>query len=163
MKGATALRTYLAADLEDSPFDIIELRRVDDALKTLGWKEDEPVPKDLSLQALAKTLGADALLQATVTDYGRSYAVVESWVKAELQADLIDAQSGAVIWSEKKKNSQTSGLLKGPTGYSSIVTAPIIGLKAGNLERVANNLTHTLAEDLASSPAVKAYVSEKAP
>lgn len=163
LKGASSLRTYLAADLEDSSFDVIELRRVDDALNALGWTQGQDVPADLSLAALAKAVGADVILRATVTDYGRKYAVVESWVTAGLQVDLVDAPTGAVIWSEKKSHSHTSGLLKGPTGYSSLATAPIMGLKTGNLERVANNLAHALAADLTGSAAVKAYMDETAP
>jgi hypothetical protein len=162
-KAAASLRTYLASDLQDSPFEILELQQVDAALASLGWKDDDPLPEDLPLQQLAKTLGADSVLRGTVTGYGRTYAVVESWVKAELQVELLDADSGTVIWSEKKKDSRTAGLLKGPTGYKSLATAPITGMKTSNLERVSNNLTHKLAEALNASPAVMTYVEEKRP
>jgi hypothetical protein len=160
-KAAASLRTYLAADLQESPFEILELQRVDVALTELGWKEGEPLPSDLPLQTLAQTLGADSVLRGRVTAYGRTYAVVESWVKAELEVDLLDAQSGTVIWSEKQKDSRTSGILKGPTGYKSLATAPITGMKTSHLERVSNNLTHKLAEALTASPAVMTYVGEK--
>lgn len=160
-KAAALLRTYLAADLQGSPFEILELQQVDAALAQLGWKEGEPLPDNLSLSALAQTLGADSVLRGMVTNYGRTYAVVESWVKAELQVDLVDAHSGTVVWSEKQKDSRTAGILKGPTGYKSIVTAPISGMKTSNLERVSNHLTHKFAEALNASPAVMTYVGEK--
>ena len=160
-KAASSLRTYLAADLQESPFEILELQRVDAALTELGWKEGEPLPEELPLQTLASALGADSLLRGTVTEYGRTYAVVESWVKAELRVDLVDATSGTVIWSEKVKDSRTSGILKGPTGFKSLATAPISGMKTSNLERISNNLTHKVAEALAASPAVMTYVGEK--
>ncbi|MBI4003905.1 MAG: DUF799 family lipoprotein [Candidatus Omnitrophica bacterium] len=158
---AASLRTYLAADLQDSPFEVLELQQVDAALASLGWKAEEPLPEDLPLQQLAKALEVDSVLRGTVTGYGRTYAVVESWVKAELQVDLVDAQSGTVIWSEKQKGSRTAGIFKGPTGYKSLATAPISGMKTSNLERVSNNLTHKLAEALNASPAVMTYVDEK--
>ena len=160
-KAASSLRAYLAADLQDSPFEILELQQVDAALASLGWKEADPLPDGPALQQLAKTLGADTILRGTVTGFGRTYAVVESWVKAELQVDLVDAQSETVIWSEKQKESRTAGILKGPTGYKSLATAPISGMKTSNLERVSNNLTHKLAEALNASPAVMTYVGEK--
>jgi len=160
-KAAASLRTYLAADLQDSPFEVLELQQVDAVLASLGWKAEEPLPDDLPLQQLAKALDADSVLRGTVTGYGRTYAVVESWVKAELQVDLVDAHTGTVIWSEKQKGSRTAGIFKGPTGYKSLATAPISGMKISNLERVSNDLTHKLAESLNASPAVMTYVDEK--
>jgi len=158
-KGAQVLRTFLASNLQEGPFEIIELQRVDDALRVRGWKEGEPLPAGLGLSEVARQLGADSVLRGTVTDWGRHYLVLESWVKAAMQLELLDAQSGEVIWSKTKKNSRTAGLLKGPTGFQSIAIAPIMGLKTSHLERVANELTRTLANDLVDSPTVKAYVS----
>ena len=93
-----------------------------------------------------------------MTDWGRSYAVVQSWVKAELQLELVDAASGTVLWSEKKRNTRQAGILKGPTGYKSVVTAPITGMKKSNLERVQVHLAREMAQDLAASAAVQTYL-----
>lgn len=157
------LRRYLVAHLQDGPFQVIEDGRVDDALRTVGWESGKPMPETFSLPDVAKTMGADALLDCTVTDWGRTYALIESWVKTGVEARLIDAASGQVIWSEKKRNTHQSGILKGPTGYTSIATAPIMGMKTSNLERVAEELMSRLAHDLVEAPSVKAYVSEKKP
>jgi len=78
-----------------------------------------------------------------------------------LQLELIDPHSGELIWSEKRANSHQAGILKGPTGYQSIAVAPITWLTSGNLARAANNLTRSMAADLAKSPAVLAYLSER--
>ena len=160
-KGAVILRSDLIASLQESPFEVLEIQRVDAALKELGWEEGQPLSETLPLSDLAHALGADVLLRGIVTNWGRSYLVVQSWVKAELQLELIDAQSGEVLWSEKKKNRRQAGILKGPTGIKSLATAPITGLKGSNLERVANHLTRSLVEDLSRSPAVMAYLSER--
>jgi hypothetical protein len=159
-KSAPLLRSLLAASLQESPFEVVELQRVDAALNALGWSEGEPLPDALSIPELAEALDVDAVLTGTVTKWGRTYRIVQSWVKAELQLDLLDAPSGEVIWSEKRANTRQAGILKGPTGYKAIVTAPIMGMKGVHLERVANHLTRALAEDLSRSPAVQAYLSE---
>ena len=158
--GAPLLRTYLTASLQESPFEVVEIQRVDAALKELGWTEGAPLPASLSLAKLADALDADAVLLGTVTDWGRTYLIVQSWVKAELHVELIDPRSGEVIWSEKKRNTRQAGLLKGPTGYKAIATAPIMGLKTSHLERVASHLTRALADDLGTSPAVMAYLND---
>lgn len=147
---ADALRQHMAASLQESHFDILELQRIDAALKDRGWAPGQPVAAD--------ALDADVLLRGTVTDWGRSYAVVQSWVKAELQLELVDAASGTVLWSKKKRHTRQAGILKGPTGYKSVVTAPITGMKKSNLERVQVHLAREMAQDVATSAAVQAYL-----
>lgn len=150
------------AHLQDSPFEILKGQRVEAVLANFGWQKGEPLPETFSIPDFAKTAGADAVLRCRVTDWGRTYALVESWVKAEVQAELVDGKSGEVIWSEKKKNEHQAGVLKGPTGYASVVTAPIMGMRTSHLERVAEDLMSRLAKELAESPAVQAYAGEAA-
>lgn len=160
-KPAQTLRMYLTASAQETPFEVLEIQRVDAALEQRGWRQGEPLQEDLSLAELAQALDADAFLRGALTNWGRTYLAVQSWVKAELQLELIDAPSGEVIWSERKKNTRQAGILKGPTGYKSIVTAPLMGLKSSHIERVANHLAREMIEDLRESPAVLAYVDER--
>ena len=158
-KPAAMLRAAMAASLQDSPFHVVELQQVDAALKELGWREGEPLPE--TLPQLAQRLGADALLRGTVTTWGRTYLIVESWVKAGLALELLNGGTAAVIWSDRRINRRQAGLLKGPTGFTSIATAPVMGLRRKNLEQVATHLTRDLANALSESPAVLAYVHER--
>jgi len=160
-QGAGFLRSGLVANLQDGPFEILEIQRVDGALKEKGWKEGEPLPEPPTLIEIARTLGANVWLRGTVTNWGRNYLVLESWVKAAAQLELVDAESGEVIWSGQRKNSRTAGILKGPTGLKSLATAPLAGLKTSHLERVATELTRRLADDLTQSPAVMTYLHEE--
>lgn len=159
-QGAELLRSDLAASLQESPFAVLEVNQVDAALATFGWQAGEPIPADLSLPTFAQATGADVVLRGTVTNWGKSYLVVESWVKAELHLELVDARSGEVIWSEKRKDIRQAGLTKVPTGYKAIVMAPIMGLKTSHLERVATHLTREMVHDLSTAPVVLAYVQE---
>ena len=159
-KAAKALRSSVAADLAASDFDVVELQRIDAVLEELGWKADRPLDPAMLIQA-SELLKTDLLLRGTVTKWGRTYAVVESWVKAGLRLELLDAQSGEVIWSAAKNETRQAGILKGPTGYSSLVTAPVMGLRTSNLERVGGNLARELTDELMTAPAVLTYLSEK--
>ena len=160
-KGAQTLRTDLAVSLQESPFEPIELQQVDAVLTQQGWSEGQSLPANLSLAALADQLGADLLLRGTVTNWGKGYALVQSWVKAELQLELVDPTSGEVIWSQKKKNTRQAGILKVPAGYKAFATAPISGMKTSHLERVASHLSRAMVQELSTSPAVMAYLSER--
>jgi hypothetical protein len=163
LKAAAELRADLAASFQAGAFEVVELKRVDDALAARGWQDgaaplDEPV-----LIELANTLDADLLLRGTVTNWGRTYLAVQSWVKAALALELVDGSTGDVIWSDEKRNTRQAGILKGPTGYKSIVTAPITGLKSSHLHRVAGDLARKMADELQQSPAVLTYLNEKTP
>lgn len=157
---ASNLRQGLGAALQESPFDVVEPGQVDAVLKTHGWSEGAPLPEARSLAVAAAAMGADVMLRGTVTDWGRTYAVVESWVKAAMAVELVDASSGDVIWSGTRKNTRHAGILKGPTGFKAIATAPITGLKTSNLERVATHLSREMVDDMTTAPAVMAYVDE---
>ena len=161
-RAATLLRSEVAAGLEEGSFELVELQRVDAALKSRGWNEGDPLPHDPSvLSEIAKALGADAYVRGTVIGWGRRFLVVESWVQTELRLQLVDATTGDTVWSEQKRNTRQAGVLKGPTGYSSVVTAPILGVRTSTLEQVASQLARTMADDLKSSPAVSVYATER--
>ena len=151
-KPAAYLRRELTANLQESPFEVLEIRRVEAALKARGWSEGEPLPEGEPLAEFAKTLGADLVLRGTVTSWARVYWVLGSWVKAEMFLELLDPASGEVLWSAKRNNRRHAGLLKGPTGLKSLVMAPVTGLKASHLERVATHLARAMAEELLASP-----------
>ena len=158
-KGAQLLRMNLTADLQESPFDIAELAQVDAALRAQAWSEGQPLPASLSLAKLAQDVRADLILRGTVTRWGRTYLLVHSAVSAGLALELVEPSSGAVVWSAQKHNSRMAGILKGPTGFTSLATSPIKGLKQRYLDRVAHELTQRLVEELSASPTVGAYLS----
>lgn len=157
---AVVLRRDLAAGLQEGRFDIVELGQVDAVLKAQGWAEGQPLPQALSPAKLAKDVRADLLLRGTVTRWGRTYLLIHSSVKAGLALELVEPASGEVVWTIERKNSRIAGVLKGPTGYKSIVTSPITGMKRSNLERVAGHLAQRMARELNESLAVAAYLGE---
>jgi len=159
-KPAALLRAELTASLQESPFEILEIQQVDAVLTQLGWTQGAPLPAELPLAELVDTLGADLVLRGAVTSWGRTYWVLGSWVQAGMALELVDPESGEVLWSARQQNRRHAGLLKGPTGYKSIVMSPITGLKSGHLERVATHLARSMADELSTAPAVLTYVSE---
>lgn len=155
---AELLRGHLAASLQESPFEVVEPARVDAALAQAGWTPGAK-PTPAQAEAAARAVGAAAMLRASMTRWGRSYWVVESWSRAGLQADLVDVASGEVVWSARKDDSSTAGILKGPTGYSSLATAPIMALRRDNLERIALHLVRQVVAEMAKSPSIITYVN----
>lgn len=159
--GAEKLRWYMGASLQESPFDVIELQQVEAVLVAMGWSPGEPLPKDLSIADFAKQVGADVVMRGTVTNWGRSFWIVQSSVKAAMELELVDAESGEVIWSGTHANRRHAGLSKIPTGYKSIATSALKGMKGSNLERVAKHLTRNVVQELNASPSILVYLNEK--
>jgi len=155
-KPAALLRAELTASLQENPFEVLELRQVEAALGPLGWSEGGP------LAELAEALGADLVLRGEVTSWARIYWGLGSWVKAGMRLELVDPERGDILWSAERNNRRHAGLLKGPTGWKSLVMAPITGLKASQLERVATHLARSMAEEIRSSPAVLARLNDTA-
>ncbi len=158
-EAAELLRRDLAAHLHDGPFEIIELQQVEEVMERHGWNDDKPWPADLPVDQIARELSADLVLRGTVTKWERKYLGVESWVSAGLQLELVDTATGQVIWSEQRDNRRQAGILKGPTGYLSVATAPIMGVTRGRQRQVGDELTRTLAEHLLESKDVRAHLS----
>lgn len=83
---------------------------------------------------LQQIFGADAALYVTVKRYGSVYAVFSSNVVVEASAELIDLQSGNVIWSGSAMAAADEG---NPGGQQSVAVVLVKAL----VSQVMNNLT----------------------
>jgi hypothetical protein len=160
-RGAAVLRRHLAAALQEGPLALVELQAVSALVKRQApdWTEGAVLPIEASPQAVSGATGAPLVLRGQVTQWGRRYIGLQSWVMAGLRLELVDGATGEVVWSAEDTNSRTAGILKGPTGYKSLVTAPLSGLKTKYLHGVARDLAHRMAEQLLAAPAVQARLA----
>ena len=64
--------------------------------------------QSISLKKLKEIFGADAALYLTVKQYGSKYQLIDSVVTVEVEAKLVDLNTGALLWQDRKKESQGS-------------------------------------------------------
>ena len=62
----------------------------------------------VSLSKLDEIFGADAVLYLTLSDWGTSYAVLDSSTRVTVAGRLVDVKSGAELWSGQATASQSS-------------------------------------------------------
>ncbi|WP_159991302.1 DUF799 domain-containing protein [Pelistega ratti] len=70
------------------------------------------VPNDIHaipLDKLQEVFGTDAVLYITVTEYGTSYRVVQSGTDVAANARLVDARTGATLWTGSARASSNEG------------------------------------------------------
>ncbi len=70
-----------------------------------------PTPYEMHnvpLDKLSEVFGADAVLYATVKEWGTSYQVINSVSTVAIEARLIDARSGTLLWSGASRYQRSS-------------------------------------------------------
>ena len=95
-------------------------------------------------------LDCDAVLFGTIHKWDRSYYGVESSHEIDIELKLVAADSGKVLYQARASDSESRGLTKGPTGYSSLVIEPIRGLDSDIIEGLARRTISTMLRPLRS-------------
>ena len=81
-------------------------------------------PKELC----EKILQCDAVLYGKVTKWNRTYLGLQTFNSVEMELKLVSAQDGKVLFTSTGADSDSRGISKGPTGFSSLVVEPVLGL-----------------------------------
>ncbi len=117
--------------LAESGYYVFPVALVDTMMRQNGL----PTPFEMhsvSLDKLREIFNPDAVLYLTVTDWGTSYQILNSSTRIGISGELIDAQTGAVLWRGQTMQVQNSN-----SGNSSV-----LGMLAGALiSQVATSIS----------------------
>jgi len=97
-----------------------------------------------------KFLNCDAILYGKVRKWDRSYYVAQSVNSVAIDLELISAKTGRVLYTASAADSDSRGILKGPTGYSSLVLEPIKGLDSDIIVDLSRNVVQKMITPLDS-------------
>ncbi|MCA8970331.1 MAG: DUF799 family lipoprotein [Planctomycetes bacterium] len=151
-KASTILRRAFTAELANSRFEVLELWISDTALRQNGYL---PRGREIAVrdaQAMARLLGVDGLVLGDVTAWNRSYYGLQSNQAVGLRTRLVDRRSGDILVDAVHRANETSGLSGGPTGFVSLGTAPIEGLRGSTLAQLSRDVARAAAMDLVPEP-----------
>ncbi|MGB9698734.1 MAG: GNA1162 family protein [Thermodesulfobacteriota bacterium] len=87
-------RILAMAELADKGYKLVEIDRIDEALKEKGIHEGWQI-EALTAQEIGKLVGADGLLYIRVMSFGRQIGV---HLRMEGSFSLVDAKTGEKIW-----------------------------------------------------------------
>lgn len=97
---------------------------------------------------LARVLGVDAILFGDLQRWNRSYYVVQSTAEVALQIEVVDGGSGERLFRTARSETIGSGVTGGPTGYVSIATEPLAGLRGSHLRNLTRSVARHVVADL---------------
>lgn len=136
---------YVEADLVHGGFDLAGA---------------DPVKVDLAkLYSTSATtlcnqlLACDAVLFGKITEWSRSYYGIQAVVTVGIDLKLVSAKDQKVLFESSAIDSDSRGLSKGPTGYSSIVLEPLKGLD--------NELISALAQEVVEKSLAPLFVKNR--
>lgn len=97
---------------------------VDEFMKDNGL----PAPEDMHsvpLDKIAEVFGADAVLYVTLGEYGQKFELLSSVTRINAHAELVDVQSGLVLWTGDVAYSRSSSNNSGGGLLGTILSAAI--------------------------------------
>ena len=100
--------------LAEAGYYVFPISVVDTMLKNNGVTNGFDA-QSISMQKLKEIFGADAALYMKVKKYGSKYQVIDTTVKVEVEAKLVDLNTGTLLWqgTESSERSNDSDSLTG--------------------------------------------------
>ena len=93
-------------------------------------------------------LDCDAVLRGRVVKWERSYYGVQTVNAVGIELELISVRTAEPLFTSTGEDSESRGLSKGPTGYSSVVLEPIRGLDSDIIEDLARRVVKEMLQPL---------------
>jgi hypothetical protein len=94
--------TTVSAAFAERGYYVFPVFLVQDILNDLG-ATDEGAIAAISPQKFKEIFGTDSILYVTITDWATSYIVIASNIIVGAEYRLVDAGTGAVLWTGKQK------------------------------------------------------------
>ncbi len=100
--------TTVSAAFAERGYYVFPVFLVQDILNDLG-ATDEGAIAAIPPERFKEVFGTDSILYVTITDWATSYIVIASNITVGAEYRLVDAGTGAVLWTGKQKLVQNSG------------------------------------------------------
>lgn len=104
----TIFLTTVSAAFAERGYYVFPVFLVQDILNDLG-ATDEGAIAAIPPEKFREVFGTDSILYVTITDWTTSYIVIASNITVGAEYRLVEASTGAVLWTGKQKLVQNSG------------------------------------------------------
>lgn len=145
------LRNLVQHQIAETALDPLSPRLIDTNIAHAGLTKPGSLEVDLKKLAntpaseiCSKILPCDAVLYGKVTNWSRDYYGIQSVNAVGLEVSLISAKTGQVLFQAKGYDVESSGLSKGPTGFSDLIVAPISGLDSKVISQLAQQMVSNM-------------------
>jgi hypothetical protein len=114
--------TTLSAAFAERGYYVFPVFLVQDILNDLG-ATDEGAIAAIPPEKFKEVFGTDSILYVTITDWTTTYVVLSSNITVGAEYRLVDAGTGAVLWTGSQKVIQSSG--GGGGGLAGLIVAAV--------------------------------------
>ena len=98
VKATHAVYSQLSYPLGEAGYYVFPVAMVEETFRQNGVANAAEA-QDVPLAKLRQVFGPDAVLYVTISDYGSQYQVFQSVTRVSLQAKLVDAKTGVLLWN----------------------------------------------------------------
>ena len=153
---AQIVRRQVLTELQKTSLDLVATALIDIDLPHHGFAlkdgklDMKRIYETKPIELCTKFLNCDAVLYGKVRKWDRSYYVAQTFNSVTIELELVSAKTGKVLYSASGDDTDSRGILKGPTGYSSLVLEPIKGLDSDIIVELSRNVVHKIVEPLDS-------------
>lgn len=103
-------------------------------------------PKELC----SKFITCDAVLYGRLLRWDRSYYGLQTVNTVGLELKIVSARDGKVLYEASGEDSESRGITKGPTGFSSLLVEPVRGLDSQIIVDLSQQTVQKMIEPLKS-------------
>lgn len=153
------VRDLVYSSLEKSGLDPIPPLVIESAFHHNGFSKKNilDVKRILSISPkdLGNFLNCDAVMYGEITDWDRSYYGIQSVNSVGIKLKIVSVKSGNTLFTSEATDSDSRGLSKGPTGWTSLILEPVKGLDNQIIADLAKKVVNNMLEPL--------YVKKRSP
>lgn len=102
VEGPYSYLSTVSRPLSELGYYVFPVNEVDELLKANGVADPAEMHQ-IPLAKLREVTGADAVLYPTLKEYGSKYVVFDSVTTVSVDATLVDARSGDVLWTNSAR------------------------------------------------------------
>ena len=147
-------RRQVLSELGKTDLDLVSSALIDIDLPHHGFgREDGSIdfaklwavsPKELC----SKFINCDAVLYGRLLRWDRSYYGIQSVNTVALELKLVSAKDGKILFESSGEDSESRGITKGPTGFSSLIVEPVRGLDSQIIVELSQETVRKMLEPL---------------
>ena len=149
---ALFVQGLVETELRQTGFDLLPSVAVEAALLHGGYRYEHGIDLEKMRKADARSLcsviGCDAVLFGRITKWDRSYYVLQSVSTVGLEVNLVRAVDNQLLFTAASEDSDSRGISKGPTGYTSLVIEPLRGLDSAIIVDLATKVVNETVKPL---------------
>ena len=146
------VKKTVSANLEKTGMDIVPSAVVESAFHHHAMSNKLVLETkkiyEIKPQELGDLLDADAVLYGRITEWDRSYYGVETVNSVGIKLSLVSTKTGKELFAAEAKDTDSRGISKGPTGYSSLIVEPVKGLDNEIIIDLARDMVEKMLEPL---------------